>query len=331
MNRRAAIVGLGAAAAWPLAARAQQPAKETAMPVVGFLDARSPDAMGDRLRGYRQGLKDTGYADSDNVTIAYRWAENRLDRLPELAAELIHRRVSVLVVGGGTSAIAAAKAATSTVPTVFIVADDPVKMGLVASLARPGGNRTGVNFVNTELAGKQLDLLRELVPRALRVAVVVNPGNNANAEATLHDVEPAARAIGLQLQLLKVSTSAEINAAFAALAGERPDALFVANDAFFNGRRVQLTQLAAHHHLPAIYSGREYSEVGGLMSYGTNIAEAYHQIGVYTGRILKGAKPADLPVVQASKFELVINLQTARMLGLAVPDKLLATADEVIE
>jgi putative tryptophan/tyrosine transport system substrate-binding protein len=335
MNRRECIALLGGAAAssasWPLAARAQQPAKETALPVVGFLDARSPDAMGDRLRGYRQGLKDTGYADGDNVTIAYRWAENRLERLPELAAELIHRRVAVLVVSGGTSAMSAAKAATSTVPTVFIVADDPVKMGLVASLARPGGNRTGVNFFNTELAGKQLELLRELVPRALRIAVVINPGNNANAESTLHDVEPAARAMGLQLQLLKVSTSAEINAAFAAFAGERPDALFVANDAFFNGRRVQLTQLAAHHHLPAIYSGREYSEVGGLMSYGTNIAEAYHQIGVYTGRILKGAKPADLPVVQASKFELIINLQTARMLGIAVPDKLLATADEVIE
>ena len=327
IQRREFITLLGgAAAAWPLAARAQQPT----MPVVGFLDLRSPDAMEGRLRGFRQGLRDTGNVEGDNVTIAYRWAENKVDRLPELVAELIRGRIAVIIASGGVAVAVAAKAATTTIPILFIVSEDPVRLGLVASLARPSGNLTGVNFFNTELAAKQLELLRELLPRAARVAVFINPAS-ATGETTLRDVEPAARAIGLQIQVLRASTSQEIDTAFATFARERPDALFISNEGFLNSRRVQLVQLAAHHRVPAIYSGREYSEIGGLMSYGTNIADAYRQVGVYAGRILKGAKPADLPVVQPSKFELVINHQTARMLGLTVPDKLLALADEVIE
>jgi putative ABC transport system substrate-binding protein len=326
VRRREFITLLGGAAAWPLAARAQQ-----SMPVIGFLDARSPDAMADRLRGFRQGLGESGYVEGDNVTILYRWGENKVDRPPELAAELVRRRITVIIGSGGISAIMAAKAATATIPVVFIVSEDPVRLGLVKSLARPGGNLTGINFYNSELVAKQLELLRELVPQAVSVAVFVNPASSNTLEATLRDIEPAARAMGLQIKLLRASTSREIDAAFAALARERPDALFVGNDAFFNSRRVQLAQLAAHHRLPAIYSGREYSEIGGLISYGTNIGEAYRQVGLYAGRILKGAKPSDLPVVQSSKFELVINHQTARTLGLTVPDKLLVAADEVIE
>jgi putative tryptophan/tyrosine transport system substrate-binding protein len=327
IQRREFITLLGgAAAAWTLAARAPQPT----MPVVGFLDLRSPDAMEGRLRGFRQGLRDTGNVEGDNVTIAYRWAENKVDRLPELVAELIRGRIAVIIASGGVAVAVAAKAATTTIPILFIVSEDPVRLGLVASLPRPSGNLTGVNFFNTELAAKQLELSRELLPRAARVAVFINPAS-ATAETTLRDVEPAARAIGLQIQILRASTSQEIDTAFETFARERPDALFISNDAFLNSRRVQLVQLAAHHRVPAFYSGREYSEIGGLMSYGTNIADAYRQVGVYAGRILKGAKPADLPVVQSSKFELVINHQTARMLGLTVPDKLLALADEVIE
>jgi putative ABC transport system substrate-binding protein len=330
MKRREFIALLGSAAvssaAWSLAARAQQPA----MPVVGFLDLRSPDAMEGRLRGFRQGLRDTGNVEGDNVTIAYRWAENKDDRLPELVAELVRGRSAVIIASGGVAVTVAAKAATTTIPILFIVSEDPVRLGLVTSLARPSGNLTGVNFFNTELVAKQLELLRALLPRAAHVAVFVNPAS-ATAETTLRDVEPAARAIGLQIEVLRASTSPEIDTAFATFARERPDALFISNDAFLNSRRVQLVQLAAHHRVPAIYSGREYSEIGGLMSYGTNIADAYRQLGVYAGRILKGAKPADLPVVQSSKFELVINHQTARMLGLTVPSTLLALADEVIE
>jgi putative tryptophan/tyrosine transport system substrate-binding protein len=326
MKRRRFITLLGGAAAWPLAARAQQPA----LPVVGFLDLRSPDAMEGRLRGFRQGLRDTGNVEGDNVTIAYRWAENKDDRLPELVAELVRGRSAVIIASGGVAVTVAAKAATTTIPILFIVSEDPVRLGLVTSLARPSGNLTGVNFFNTELVAKQLELLRALLPRAAHVAVFVNPAS-ATAETTLRDVEPAARAIGLQIEVLRASTSPEIDTAFATFARERPDALFISNDAFLNSRRVQLVQLAAHHRVPAIYSGREYSEIGGLMSYGTNIADAYRQLGVYAGRILKGAKPADLPVVQSSKFELVINHQTARMLGLTVPSTLFALADEVIE
>jgi putative ABC transport system substrate-binding protein len=309
----------GAATAWPLAAMAQQPP----MPVVGFLDARSPDAMTDRLRGFRQGLRDTGHVEGDNVTIVYRWAENKIDQLPEMTAELVRRQVAVIVAMGGVPVAFAAKAATATIPILFLVSDNPVRLGLVASLARPDGNLTGVNFFTAELVAKQLELLRELVPKAARVAVLVNPANVTNAESTERQAEPAAR--------LRASTNREIDTAFATFARERPDALLVGTDAFFNSRRVQLVQQAAHHRVPTIYSGREYSEIGGLMSYGADIADAYRQVGAYAGRILKGAKPADLPVVQSSKFDLVISHQTARILGLAVPPTLLAIADEVIE
>jgi ABC-type uncharacterized transport system substrate-binding protein len=328
MRRREFITLLGgAAAAWPLAAPAQQPA----MLEIGFVDPRSPDVLVERLRGFRQGLKDTGYVEGENVAVVYRWAENRLARLPELAADLVRRRVAVIVAPGGFAVASAAKGATSTIPIVFIVADDPVRLGLVASLARPGGNLTGVNFLATELAAKRLELLRELVPGATRIAVLVNPADAANTEPTLRDVEAAARAHRLQIQVVRASTSREIEAAFATIARERPDAFFVGNAPFLNVRRVQLVQLMARHAIPATYPGREYAEVGGLMSYGSNIADAFRQAGVYCGNLLKGAKAADLPVAQSTKFELVINHPTARMLGLTVPDKLLATADEVIE
>jgi ABC-type uncharacterized transport system substrate-binding protein len=317
----------GAAAAWPRVARAQQ----AAVPAVGLLDLRSPEAMGDRLRAFRQGLAETGYVEGDNVTIVYRWAENKLDRVPELAADLVNRRVAVMLAGGSTNVVLVAKAATTTTPILFIVPEDPVRLGLVTSLARPGGNLTGINFFTGELIAKQLAFLHEMVPRASRIAAVINPVNVANIEAMERDLPPAARALGLQLNMLRASTSREIDAAFATFAREPPDALFVGNDGFFNSRRVQFVQQAAHHRLPAIYPGREYVEIGGLMSYASNIADSYRQAGVYAGRILKGAKPADLPVLQSSKIELIINHQTARMLGLTVPQTLLVAADEVIE
>jgi putative tryptophan/tyrosine transport system substrate-binding protein len=326
MRRREFITLLGgAAAAWPLAARAQQPA----MPVIGFLEARSPDAMVDRLRAFRQGLKEVGFIEDENVKIMYRWAEGQNDRLPALAADLVRWPVAVIASGGDAPA-AAAKAATTTVPIVFVVSQDPVGTGLVASLARPGGNLTGVNFFTTELAAKRLELLRELVPSITRVAVLVNPAN-PNTEPTLKGVEAAARSMGLQVQAFNASSRQDIDAVFATLVRERPDGLFIGADPFFNSRRVQLTNLTVRHAIPAAFPGREYAEVGGLMSYGSNINDAYRQIGIYAGRILKGVKPADLPVVQSAKFELVINHQTARMFGLTVPDKLLVAADEVIE
>jgi putative ABC transport system substrate-binding protein len=282
------------------------------------------------LRAFRLGLKDVGYVEGENVTIIYRLAEDQYDRLPELAAELVRRRVTVIAASATPAAIAA-KPATTTIPIAFITAEDPARLGLVASLARPGGNLTGINFFSSELVAKRLELLRELVPAATRVAVLVNPANATVAETTLREVAAAGRAIGLQIQVLNASTSREIDAAFATFANERPDALFVGGDPFFNGRRVQLVHLASHHRVPAMYASRDYVEVGGLMTYGTNVMDAFRQLGDYTGRILKGAKPADLPVVQSSKFELVINHQTARMLGLTVPDKLLVAADGVIE
>jgi ABC-type uncharacterized transport system substrate-binding protein len=326
VNRRRFIklVG-GAAAAWPLAARAQQPT----MPVIGFFDPTSPDGSAYRLRAFRQGLKETGYVESENVAIEYRWAENQIDRLPAMAAELVRRQVAVIAALG--SAVFTAKASTTTIPIVFVVAEDPVRLGLIASLGRPAGNLTGINIFNAELTAKRLELLRGLVPAATRVAVLVNPALASNAETTLRDVEPAARAMGLQIEVLNASTSREIDAAFATVVRERADALFVSPEPFFATRRVQLANLASHHSIPATYSNRDYAEAGGLMSYGPNISDAFRQVGVYAGRILKGARPAELPVVQSSKFELVINAQTARMLGLTVPDKLLATADEVIE
>ena len=325
MKRRAFITLLGGAAAgWPFAARAQQ----GAMPVIGFLLPTSADTNADRLRGFHRGLKEAGYVEGENLTILYRWAENQNDRLPELAADLVRRRVVAIVTGG--SAPLVVKAATTTIPVVFMVAEDPVRIGLVASLARPGGNLTGINFLSAELAAKRLEFLRELVPAATRVAVLVNPAGAA-VETTLRDLEPAARAMGLQIQVFNASTSREVDAAFATFLHERPDALFISNDPFFTNRRVQLATLAARHVVPMSSGPREVVDAGGLMSYGANVVDAFRQVGVYAGRILKGAKPADLPVVQSSKFELVINAQTARMLGLTVPQQLLASADEVIE
>jgi putative ABC transport system substrate-binding protein len=330
MKRREFITLLGGAAAsmsGPRAARAQP----SAMPVIGFLNPSSPNFFADGLRGFHQGLKDAGYVEGDNVTIDYRWADNHPDRLPALAAELVRRRVAVIVATGGFEPVFAAKGATTAIPIVFLIGDDPVKLGLVASLARPGGNLTGINFLVGELAAKRLELLLQLVPGAARVAVLVNPANAAVTEAILRDVEAAARAVGLQIQVLTANTSREIDAAFATFVRERPDALFVGPAPFFTLRRVQLIQLEACYAIPATYSGHQFAEAGGLMSYGPSLANGLRQAGAYTGRILKGATPADLPVVQASKFELVINHQTARLLGLTVPDKLLAAADEMIE
>jgi putative ABC transport system substrate-binding protein len=327
VKRREFITLLGGAAAtWPLAANAQ----ESAMPVIGFLDPRSPGTMEDLLRAFRQGLKEVGYVEGENVTIVYRFAEGQFDRLPELVPELVRRRVSVIVASAIASALAA-KVATSTIPIVFTVAEDPVRRGLVASLARPGGNLTGINFLTNELVAKRLELLRELVPAATRLAVLINPANATSTETMLRDLEPAARAMGLQIQVLEATTSAEIHAAFATFVRERPDALFVNLDPFFTTRRVQLATLATRHAIPMTSGNRQITEAGGLMSYGASLTDAYRQTGVYSGRILKGVRPADMPVVQASKFELVINAETARMLGLTVPDKLLALADEVIE
>ena len=300
------------------------------MPVIGLLDPRSPDAMADRLRAFRLGLKDVGYVEGENVTIIYRFAEDQNDRLPELAAELVRRQVTVIA-ASATTAAPAAKAATTTIPIAFIAAEDPVRLGLVASLARPGGNLTGINFFSSELAAKRLDLLHELLPRAARIAVLVNPANATNTASILRDVEAAARAIGLQVQVLNASTSPEINAAFEDVGRDRPDALVVGGNPFLTARRIQVVQLAAFHRLPAVYPTPDFVQVGGLMSYGANVMDAFRQLGIYAGRILKGAKPADLPVVQSSKFDLVINAETARMLGLAVPPMLLAHADEVIE
>jgi putative tryptophan/tyrosine transport system substrate-binding protein len=327
MKRREFIAVLGGAAAWPFAARAQQPA----IPVIGFLDPRSPEALADRLRAFYRGLKDAGYIERENVMIEYRWAENQMDRLPALAAELVSLRVGVIISPGGLASTLAAKQATTTIPIVFAISDDPVRLGLVASLARPGGNLTGINFFAGELTAKRLELLRELVPTATRVAVLVNPANTANAEATLKEVAAAARTIGLKIQVFNASTGREIDAAFATLVREQADALFVGIDPFFNSRRVQLVHLATLHKLPASYAARDFAEAGGLMSYGANITDAWRQVGVYTGRILKGAQPADLPVMQSDKFELFINTAIARMLGLTVPLSLLARADGVIE
>jgi putative ABC transport system substrate-binding protein len=326
MKRRTFITLLGSAAAWPLAARAQQPT----MPTIGFLYSQSPEGSTESLRGFRQGLKDAGFLEGENLTVEYRWGENHADRLPALADDLVRRRVALIAAMDSPSALPA-KTASTTIPIVFSVGEDPVKLGLVASLARPGGNLTGVNFFAAELTSKRLELLRELAPGAARIAVLVNPANAEITEPTLRDVEPAARAMGLSVQVVRAGTSRELNAAFANFARDRPDALLVSSGPFFNARRVQLALLAGRYGLPAIFTGRQYAQAGGLMSYGASLPDAWRQAGAYTGRILKGAKPADLPVVQSTKFELVINAATAAMLGLDVPTTLLARADEVIE
>jgi putative tryptophan/tyrosine transport system substrate-binding protein len=331
MRRREVIALFGGAVTaslfWPLAVRAQQ----AALPVVGFINGRSPDTASREAAAFRQGLNESGYVEGQNVTVEYHWLEGHYDRLPALLADLVRRRVTVIATPGGTQVAPAAKAATATIPIVFGVAEDPVRLGLVASLARPGGNATGINSFAQELGAKRLRLLHDLVPKAVRVAVLVNPANASSAKTTLRDVQQVAPALGLQIQILNASTIGEIDTAFASFARERPDALFVAPDAFFAGRAVQFVTLAARDRIPATYSERDTVAAGGLMSYGTDLADMYHQVGVYTGNILKGATPADLPVLQSTKFEFVINLQTARALGIDVQPNVLSIADEVIE
>jgi putative ABC transport system substrate-binding protein len=325
MKRREFITLLGGASVgWPLAAQAQQPG----MPVIGFLHSASPDGNADRVRLFRQGLKEVGFVEGQNVAVEYRWAENQVERLPALADELVRRPVTVIAVAGQPATFAA-KAATTTIPIACIVAEDPVRLGLVTSIARPTGNLTGVNFFPVELSAKRLELLRELTA-AVRIAALADP-NNTQGTSMVRDLETAAHALSLEIKVFNAGTSREIDAAFAGFARERPDALFVGTGPFFTDRRVQLALQAMLHRIPAAYPYREFVEVGGLISYGASLREAFRQLGDYTGRILKGVKPADLPVLQSSKFELVINHQTARMLGLTVPPTLLATADAVIE
>jgi len=328
VRRRELITLLGgAAAAWPLAARAQQ----ATMPVVGFVNARAAEGYAHFGTAFRKGLEEAGYVEGQNVMVEYHWLDGRYDRLPSLMADLVRRRVAVIATPGTTVAALAAKAVTSTIPIVFGVGEDPVKLGLVTSMARPGGNATGINFFSVETTTKRLGLLHDLMPKAARIAVLVNPANAPIADATLRDIPEAARAIGVQIQVLKASTSREIEAAFATLGREPADALFVAADGFFVSRRVQFALLAVRYAIPVIYNSREYAEAGGLMSYGTDIADRLRQAGVMSGQILKGAKPADLPVIQSTKFEFVINLQAARALGLEVPNSIQLLADEVIE
>jgi putative ABC transport system substrate-binding protein len=326
MRRRDFIKAIaGSGAAWPLAARAQQPA----MPVIGFLNAASLDPY--RLRAFHQGLKEAGFVEGENVAVEYRWADNQIDQLPTLAAELVRRQVTLIVAGGGFRSALAAKTETKSIPVLFVAAEDPVKLGLVASLAKPDGNLTGINILMAEVVAKRLELLRELLPKAVRIDVLADPANPETTGSMLKGLDTAARRMGMQIQVFNASTIREIDSAFAALANERPDALFVGISPFLLDRRVQLAQLAARHAIPAIYPDRVHAEVGGLMSYGASLGDAYRQLGVYAGRILRGAKPADLPVVQSSKLELVINQSTARMLGLTLPPSLLAITDEVIE
>jgi putative tryptophan/tyrosine transport system substrate-binding protein len=305
--------------------------QQAAIPVAAFVHGGSAEALSSHAASFRKGLSEAGYVDGQNVTVEYHWLEGRYDHLPALMADLVRRRVAIIATPGTPSAAIAAKAATATIPIIFGVGDDPVKLGLVATLPRPGGNATGINFFVGDVVVKRLGLLHDVVPQAVRVALLLDPANATTAETTLRDVKEAARAIGLQVHVLNASTSSEIDAAFATLQRERSDALFVAPDGFFNSRRLQLAILAARERVPAAYSLRDYVVAGGLMSYGTDVAGMFRQVGVYSGSILKGAKPADLPVVQSTKFELAINLITARALGLTIPETLLATADELIE
>ena len=328
MRRREFITILGAgAASWPLAVRAQQPA----LPVVGLINGGAPDTGARNVAAFRKGLNETGSVEGQNVSVEYHWLEGRYDRMPALVADLVRRQVAVIATPGSDLAALAAKAATATIPIVFGVSEDPVRRGLVTSLARPGGNATGINWFVQEVVAKRLRLLHDLVPKAVRIAVLVNPANPSIAESTLRDVQQAASTLGLQILILNASAIGDIDAAFSSFAHERPDALFVGPDAFFSSRRVQFATLTARDRIPTAYTTRDAVEAGGLMSYGTDIADMYRQVGVYTGQILKGAKPADLPVLQSTKFEFVINLQTARALGIEVPSGLLLIADEVIE
>jgi putative ABC transport system substrate-binding protein len=300
------------------------------MPTIGLLGFVSPDGYTARLRGFHRGLKETGYVEGENLTIISRWAENQPDRLPELASDLVRQKVAVIVAAGAAGVALAAKAATKTIPVIFVTPEDPVRLGLVASLARPGGNATGINFLNVELGAKRLELIRVLIPAAARLAILVDP-TVPSTGTILKDTEAAARSIGLSIKVVRASTKSEIDVAFATFARDRPDALIIGGAPLFTNRRVQLVQSVTRHAIPAIFPNREAPEIGGLMSYGSNVVDEWRQLGVYTGRILKGEKPADLPVVQASKFELVINVQTAKLLDLNVPATLLARADEVIE
>ena len=328
IGRRQFLSALGGATvAWPITVRGQQPA----LPVVGFIRDGSADASAYLAAAFRKGLNETGYVEGQNVTVEYHWLEGKYDRLPALMSDLVRRQVAVIAIPGTAPAALAAKAATATIPIVFGVGEDPVHLGLVASLARPGGNATGINFFAQEVTAKRLRLLHDLVPKAVRVAVLVNPANAPATEATLRGVQQAASTLGLQIQIFNASTIGEIDAVFATLARERPDALVVTGDAFFVSRRGQLATLTAVNKIPAAYQNRDYAVAGGLMSYGTDIADMHHQVGVYTGKILMGAKPADLPVLQSVKFEFIINLQTARALGIEVPPGVLSIADEVIE
>jgi putative tryptophan/tyrosine transport system substrate-binding protein len=325
MKRREFLSLIGGAAAWPLAAGAQQ-----AMPVIGFLNSQSHETFVDPLRGFRAGLKEAGYVEGDNLAVEYRWAENQNDRVPSLAADLVRRRVAAIA-AMGTLSTQAAKSATTTIPVVFNVGDYPVKSGLVKSVARPGGNLTGVNFLTVELTAKRLEILRELMPAATRIAMLIDRSKVTVTDAAVRDVAEATRGMDLPVRVVSASTSPEITSAFYLLARERCEGLLVGPGAFFNARRVQITQLAARHAIPVIYPQSQYAAVGGLISYGASTSDAWRQVGVYVGRILKGTGPAELPVMQATKIELVINMETARMLGLAIPPSLQARADEVIE
>jgi putative ABC transport system substrate-binding protein len=326
-KRREFILALGGAAAWPLAARAQQ----AALPVIGFLHPGSPEGYANLVAVFRKGLSETGYVDGQNVTIEYRWAHNDNRQLPGLAADLVRRRVAVIVTPIGTASAVAAKAATTTIPIIFSSGTDPVQAGLVAALNRPGGNVTGIVSLSAELGAKRLGLLQELLPGAARFAVLVNPNNAVATETLIKDAQAAAATIGRKIEVVSAGTNRDIDTAFASLVQKRVDALMVGADPMFLDRRVQLATLAARYMLPAIGAGREFADAGILMSYGASNTDRYRQVGIYTGRILKGEKPADLPVVQSTKFEFAINLQTARLLGLEVPPTLLARADEVIE